>query len=106
MAGGDLRNALDRDLAEHGRRRRLGWYARGRVVLLCIARGLTYLHRERVRRRVGRVASPASHNACGQLRHCRQPSAVEPTAQKKGIHKYHKRQQLWLRWADIRRTSA
>ena len=49
MAGGDLRHALDRDMMKHGRRRRLGWYERGRVVLLCVARGLTYLHSERVR---------------------------------------------------------
>ena len=52
MAGGDLGSALDRDIMEHGpgEKRRLGWYKRGRVVLLCIARGLTYLHSERVRR--------------------------------------------------------
>ena len=51
MAGGDLGTALSRDVAENGggARRRLGWYARGRVVLLCVARGLAYLHSERVR---------------------------------------------------------
>ncbi len=51
MAGGDLGSALDHDIKENGPGpgRRLGWYARGRVVLLCIARGLTYLHGERVR---------------------------------------------------------
>ena len=51
MAGGDLRSALDQDLVERGpgEERRLGWYARGRVVLLCVARGLTYLHSERAR---------------------------------------------------------
>ena len=50
MAGGDLRSALDQDAEESGlgEERRLGWYARGRVVLLCIARGLAYLHSERV----------------------------------------------------------
>lgn len=50
MAGGDLGTALSRDVAENGcgARRRLGWYARGRVVLLCVARGLAYLHSERV----------------------------------------------------------
>lgn len=50
MAGGDLRSALDQDAVESGagEERRLGWYARGRVVLLCIARGLAYLHSERV----------------------------------------------------------
>ena len=51
MAGGDLGTALSRDVAENGggARRRLGWYGRGRVVLLCVARGLAYLHSERVR---------------------------------------------------------
>ena len=52
MSGGDLGNALDRDMRdseESGSERRLGWYARGRVILLGVARGLTYLHSERVR---------------------------------------------------------
>ena len=51
MAGGDLGSAISRDIAENGMgpQRRLGWYARGRVVLLCVARGLAYLHSERVR---------------------------------------------------------
>ena len=50
MAGGDLGTALSRDAAEHGIRpqRRLGWYNRGRVVLLCVARGLVHLHHRRV----------------------------------------------------------
>ena len=49
MAGGDLGSALHRDVSEHGpEARRLGWYSRGRVVLLCVARGLTYLHGQRV----------------------------------------------------------
>ena len=50
MAGGDLGTAIARDIAEHGEgvQRRLGWYNRGRVVLLCIARGLVYLHNRRV----------------------------------------------------------
>ena len=56
MAGGDLRSALDQDAVESGLggERRLGWYARGRVVLLCIARGLAYLHSERVSARSGK----------------------------------------------------
>lgn len=51
MAGGDLGSALHRDEMENGpgTARRLGWYARGRVVLMCVARGLTYLHDQRVR---------------------------------------------------------
>lgn len=51
MAGGDLGKALDRDVLANGpgEKRRLGWYARGRTVLLCVARGLNYLHSERVR---------------------------------------------------------
>ena len=51
MSGGDLGSALDRDMLdseESGSERRLGWYARGRVILLGVARGLTYLHGERV----------------------------------------------------------
>ncbi|KAK9831310.1 hypothetical protein WJX81_001003 [Elliptochloris bilobata] len=50
MAGGDLGSALDADALQngHGGARRLGWYARGRVILLCVVRGLTYLHRERL----------------------------------------------------------
>lgn len=51
MSGGDLGSALDRDMfdsEESGSERRLGWYARGRVILLGVARGLTYLHSERV----------------------------------------------------------
>ena len=51
MAGGDLGSALRLDLAENGdgAKRRLGWYGRGRLVLLCVARGLVYLHDQRVR---------------------------------------------------------
>ena len=51
MAGGDLGTALSIDANGHAdkSKRRLGWYARGRIVLLCVARGLAYLHGERVR---------------------------------------------------------
>ena len=51
MAGGDLGSAISRDVAEHdaGPQRRLGWYNRGSTVLLCVARGLVYLHNSRVR---------------------------------------------------------
>ena len=51
MPGGDLGTAISLDVAEHGPgvQRRLGWYSRGRVVLLCVARGLVYLHHRRVR---------------------------------------------------------
>ena len=51
MGGGDLGTALSFDANEHAdkSKRRLGWYARGRIVLLCVARGLAYLHGERVR---------------------------------------------------------
>ena len=48
MAGGDLGTALSLDANEDRAKRRLGWYARGRIVLLCVARGLAYLHSERV----------------------------------------------------------
>ena len=50
MGGGDLGTALSFDTNEHAdkTKRRLGWYARGRIVLLCVARGLAYLHSERV----------------------------------------------------------
>ena len=52
MAGGDLGSAISHDTAENGDgpQRRLGWYNRGRVVLLCVARGLVYLHHCRVRK--------------------------------------------------------
>lgn len=51
MAGGDLSAALTRDLEEEGKggKRRLGWYANGRTVLLHVACGLAYLHSRRVR---------------------------------------------------------
>ena len=50
MAGGDLGSALDQDIMDNGPgvNRRLGWYARGRTVLLCVARGLAHLHSKRV----------------------------------------------------------
>ena len=42
---------MSSDIEENGMgpRRRLGWYNRGRIVLLCVARGLVYLHHCRVR---------------------------------------------------------
>ena len=59
MAGGNLESALRRDMAERGDgpNRRLGWYARGRNVLLCVARGLAFLHKERVRYQASRAGS-------------------------------------------------
>ncbi|KAK9831365.1 hypothetical protein WJX81_006002 [Elliptochloris bilobata] len=50
MAGGDLGVAINDDVAENGDgvRLRLGWYAGGRAVLLCVARGLAYLHSEKL----------------------------------------------------------
>ena len=42
MQGGDLGTALARDT------RRLGWYNRGRHIALGIARGLMYLHAQKV----------------------------------------------------------
>ena len=52
MAGGNLRDALRRDMLDcgSGSQRRLGWYNRGRLVLLNIARGLVFLREKRVRR--------------------------------------------------------
>ena len=51
MAGGDLETALTRDIEKNGTglQRRLCWYDRGRMVLLCVARGLAYLRHCRVR---------------------------------------------------------
>ena len=53
MSGGDLESALhkyDVPADGEGAGRRLGWYARGRNVLLCVARGLAHLHSQRVRK--------------------------------------------------------
>ena len=51
MAGGDLCTALQRDMmqSERGGKRRLGWYGRGCDILVGVARGLAYLHEQRVR---------------------------------------------------------
>ena len=51
MAGGDLCKALQRDMlqSERGGKRRLGWYGRGCNILVGVARGLAYLHEQRVR---------------------------------------------------------
>ena len=51
MAGGNLETALlyDKATGGPGGKRRLGWYECGAVILLCVARGLAYLHEKRVR---------------------------------------------------------
>ncbi len=50
MAGGDLKKALQLDMVRSTKGKRLlGWYERGRLVLVGVARGLQYLHSERVR---------------------------------------------------------
>lgn len=57
MAGGDLHSALQRDVEQSANGERdLGWYERGRLVLVGVARGLAYLHQQRVRR--GRNEAP------------------------------------------------
>lgn len=50
MKGGDLGRAISSDIAEYGigPQRRLGWYNRGRLVLLYVARGLAYMHSRQV----------------------------------------------------------
>ena len=50
MAGGDLRNALVRDIAANGAgtNRWLGWYARGRRILVDVVRGLVFMHSQGV----------------------------------------------------------
>ena len=72
MAGGDLGTALSLDANEHEdkTKRRLGWYARGRVVLLCVARGLAYLHSERVRTRRGKATDMVLSIHSSQACHC------------------------------------
>ena len=71
MAGGDLGSAIGRDMAEHGSgpQRRLGWYNRGRIVLLCVARGLVYLHHRRVREIRLRLRWPRGHTGHMQSAH-------------------------------------
>ena len=51
MAGGNLRDALVGDIAANGAgaNRCLGWYARGRCILVSVARGLVFLHSKGVR---------------------------------------------------------
>ena len=51
MAGGNLCSAIQRDVrqSERGGRRLLGWYKRGRIALIGVARGLAHLHKQRVR---------------------------------------------------------
>ena len=51
MAGGDLRDALVRDITTNGAGagRCLGWYARGRRILVGVARGLVFMHSQGVR---------------------------------------------------------
>ena len=51
MADGNLETALlhDNGADRPGGKRRLGWYECGGVILLCVARGLAYLHAKRVR---------------------------------------------------------
>ena len=51
MAGGDLRSALVRDITANGAgaNRCLSWYARGRRVLVGVARGLVFMHSQGVR---------------------------------------------------------
>ena len=51
MAGGNLGTALQRDMmqSERSGKRRLGWYGRGCNILVGVARGLAYLHEQRVR---------------------------------------------------------
>ena len=47
MPGGDLGTALPNDTSSP---RRLGWYQNGHLLALDIARGLAYLHAQKVRR--------------------------------------------------------
>jgi len=51
MAGGDLRSALVRDITANGAgpNRCLGWYARGRRILVGVARGLVFMPSQGVR---------------------------------------------------------
>ena len=52
MAGGDLRDALDKD-----KRTELIWYRKGYQIALDIARGLHFLHSHAVRPHRGHVTS-------------------------------------------------
>ena len=45
MAGGDLARALNRDCRGA---REYGWYGKGRFILLGIARGLAFIHAQKV----------------------------------------------------------
>ena len=61
MAGGDLHSALQRDVEQNADgERSLGWYERGRLVLVGVARGLAYLHQQRVRRGRNKASKPCA----------------------------------------------
>ena len=71
MAGGELRTALQRDMmqSERGGNRRLGWYGRGSTILVGVARGLAYLHEQRVRAgsSLSHGTGPCVPRACSSL---------------------------------------
>ena len=66
LQGGDLRNALWREL--HEGTHEFDWYNKGRDVAIAVARGLNFLHKNHVvhrcRRLFGGVVSEATVSKC------------------------------------------
>ncbi len=63
VQGGDLRNALWREL--HEGTHEFDWYNKGREVAIAVARGLNFLHKNHVVHRCGSGTGAACEGTCG-----------------------------------------